>query len=78
MTREKKELLKQLQGIHDAEYADMRMDGSGELGSRIADHYDELRRIRGYIIYTLNTVKLGPYAQIRIGKENYYGSYDST
>lgn len=44
MTREKKELLKQLQGIHDAEYADMRMDGSGELGSRIADHYDELRR----------------------------------
>lgn len=44
MTREKKELFKQLQAINDAEYADMWMDGSGELGSRIAEHYDELKR----------------------------------
>ena len=44
MTREKKELFKQLQAINDAEYADMRMDGSGELSSRIAEHYDELKR----------------------------------
>ena len=44
MTREKKELLRQLQEIHDQECMDMRMDGSGECGRMIAEHYDRLRR----------------------------------
>ena len=32
MTREKKELLKQLDAINEAEYMDYEMDGSGECG----------------------------------------------
>jgi DNA-directed RNA polymerase subunit N (RpoN/RPB10) len=44
MTREKKELLKQLQEIDFAEYCDNRMDGSGECGCMIAEHYDKFRQ----------------------------------
>lgn len=49
MTREKKELLKQLQVINEMEYMNTRADEQmGEMTSScyraIADHYDELRR----------------------------------
>ena len=44
MTREKKELLKQLQQIDFEEHCELAMDGSGELGSRICETFDDLRR----------------------------------
>ena len=44
MTREKKELLKQIQILNDWEHFDNKMDGSGECGGMISNYYDELRR----------------------------------
>lgn len=44
MTREKKELLKQLREISLAESADYAMDGSGECGEMISKHYDTVRQ----------------------------------
>lgn len=44
MTREKKELLKQLDAINEAENMDYEMDGSGECGRFISEHYEEQRR----------------------------------
>lgn len=44
MTREKKELLKQLQEINYQEHCELEMDGSGELGSRICEAFEDLRR----------------------------------
>lgn len=44
MTREKKELLKRLDLIGEWESMDLELDGSGELGHRIHDHYEDLRR----------------------------------
>lgn len=44
MTREKKELLKQLKELNHWECVDSRMDGSGECGGMIARHYDALRQ----------------------------------
>lgn len=44
MTREKKELLKQLDAINEAENMDYEMDGSGECGRFISEHYEEKRR----------------------------------
>ena len=43
MTREKKELFKKLDEIDMFEEADLKLDGSGELGGVIIDHYDRLR-----------------------------------
>ena len=44
MTREKKELFKKLQEIDWQENCELEMDGSGELGSRISEVFEELRR----------------------------------
>lgn len=44
MTREKKELLKQLYLINEQEDMDQELDGSGELGGEIHDYYEDFRR----------------------------------
>lgn len=56
MTREKRELLKQLEQIDIQEHCELSMDGSGELGSRICDTFDEQRRP---ILERLNTLMHG-------------------
>ena len=44
MTREKKELLKKLEELREQEYFETSMDGSGELGYRISEVFDQMRR----------------------------------
>lgn len=44
MTREKKELLKKLNEIDFAEHCEYAMDGSGECGGFISEHFDNLRK----------------------------------
>lgn len=44
MTREKKELLKKLDELNQQEYIENSMDGSGECGGFIFEHFESLRR----------------------------------
>lgn len=44
MTREKKELLKKLEEINIWENMEYEMDGSGECGGFISEHFEEQRR----------------------------------
>lgn len=44
MTREKRYLLSKIEEIDRWENNDLEMDGSGELGEVIENHYDEIRK----------------------------------
>lgn len=44
MTREKKELLKKLDRLDELEYIENSIDGSGECGGFIFEHFESLRR----------------------------------
>jgi hypothetical protein len=44
MTREKKELLKKLDRLNELEYIENSIDGSGECGDFIFEHFESLRR----------------------------------